>query len=108
MGLKELFPRRSRGAAFARIIRLSRASGCKLELTRRRIVSSMTAPVEPATELNITDIVRGPIPPRVVNTVWPNMLHTRIQNVVDKMGPPPWSVRLLQDERNLVTLIANP
>ena len=35
------------------------------------------------------------------------MLHTRIGDVVEKMGPPPWSVRLLQDERNLVTLIAN-
>src|SRR5205807_1311958 len=67
----------------------------------------MTSPVEPATQLNITDVVSGPIPPRVVNASWPNMLHTRIGDVVEKMGPPPWSVRLLQDERNLVTLIAN-
>ena len=67
----------------------------------------MTSPVEPATQLNITDVVSGPIPPRVVNASWPNMLHTRIGEVVEKMGSPPWSVRLLQDERNLVTLIAN-
>lgn len=68
----------------------------------------MTTPAEPATLLNISDIVSGPIAPRVVNTVSPNMLHTRIADVVGRMGPPPWSVRLLQDERNLVTLIANP
>lgn len=68
----------------------------------------MTTPAEPVTALNITDIVRGPIPPRVMNTQSPNMLHTRIAEVVAKMGPPPWSVRLIQDERNLVTLIANP
>jgi mannose-6-phosphate isomerase-like protein (cupin superfamily) len=68
----------------------------------------MTTPAEPATLLNISDIVSGPIAPRVVNAVSPNMLHTRIADVVARMGPPPWSVRLLQDERNLVTLIANP
>jgi len=28
--------------------------------------------------------------------------------VVAEKGPPPWSVRLIADERNLVTLIANP
>jgi mannose-6-phosphate isomerase-like protein (cupin superfamily) len=67
----------------------------------------MTSPAEPATKLNITDVVTGPIPPRVVNTASPNLLHTRISDVVARMGPPPWSVRLLQDERNLVTLIAN-
>ena len=68
----------------------------------------MTTPAEPVTALTITDIVRGPIPPRVVNTQPPNSLHTRSADVVNKMGPPPWSVRLIQDERNLVTLIANP
>jgi len=67
----------------------------------------MTTPVEPPTLLNIADIVSGPIPPRVVNAVSPNMLHTRVADVVARMGPPPWSVRLIQDERNLVTLIAN-
>ena len=64
--------------------------------------------VQPAPTINITDLVTGPIPPRVINATWPNMLHTRIADVVEKMGPPPWSARLLQDERNLVTLIANP
>jgi mannose-6-phosphate isomerase-like protein (cupin superfamily) len=67
----------------------------------------MTTPAEPVTALNITDIVRGPIAPRSVNAGPPNMLHTRIGEVVARMGPPPWSVRLIQDERNLVTLIAN-
>jgi mannose-6-phosphate isomerase-like protein (cupin superfamily) len=57
--------------------------------------------------LNITDVVQGPMPPRVLNATWPNMLHTRIADVMEQMGPPPWSVRLIQDERNLVTLIAN-
>jgi mannose-6-phosphate isomerase-like protein (cupin superfamily) len=67
----------------------------------------MTTPAEPATLLNIADVVSGPIPPRVVNTAWPNMLRTRIPEVVERMGPPPWSVRLIGDERNLVTLIAS-
>ena len=60
----------------------------------------MTAPTEPQTTLNITDIVSGPIPPRVNNPTWPNSLHTRIADVVAKAGPPPWSVRLIGDERN--------
>ena len=68
----------------------------------------MTSPAEPPTLLNITDIVSGPIAPRVNNPTWPNALHMRIQDVVAQKGPPPWSVRLIQDERNLVTLIANP
>jgi mannose-6-phosphate isomerase-like protein (cupin superfamily) len=68
----------------------------------------MTVPTEPATKLNITDVVSGPIPPRVMNPTWPNSLHMRIADVVAKSGPPPWSVRLIADERNLVTLIANP
>ena len=68
----------------------------------------MTVPTEPATTLNITDVVSGPIPPRVMNPTWPNSLHMRIADVVAKAGPPPWSVRLIADERNLVTLIANP
>ena len=68
----------------------------------------MNGRAEPPTLLNISDIVSGPIPPRVVNPTWPNALHTRIRDVVASAGPPPWSVRLLQDERNLVTLIANP
>src|SRR5919199_4767882 len=58
--------------------------------------------------LTITDLVNGPIPPRVVNATCPNVIHTRIAEVVEKKGPPPWSVCLIRDERNLVTLIANP
>src|SRR5260221_8409937 len=68
----------------------------------------MTSPAEPPTLLNITDIVSGPIAPRVNNPTWPNALHMRIQDVVAQKGPPPWSVRLIQDECNLVTLISNP
>jgi mannose-6-phosphate isomerase-like protein (cupin superfamily) len=56
----------------------------------------------------ITDRVAGPIPPRVLNATWPNVLHTRIDDVVKSMGPPPWSRRIIADERQLVTLIANP
>ena len=63
---------------------------------------------KPAPALNITDVVTGPIAPRVVNATWPNVLHTRIADVAREMGPPPWSRRIIQDERNLVTLIANP
>jgi mannose-6-phosphate isomerase-like protein (cupin superfamily) len=56
----------------------------------------------------ITDRVSGPIPPRVLNATWPNVLHTRVDDVVGRMGPPPWSRRIIADERQLVTLIANP
>jgi mannose-6-phosphate isomerase-like protein (cupin superfamily) len=35
-------------------------------------------------------------------------LHTRVADVVAQMGPPPWSKRIIADERNLVTLIASP
>ncbi len=57
--------------------------------------------------LDIEDQVEGPMPPRVVNAVSPNKLRTRVQEIVDEMGEPPWSVRVIEDERNLVTLIAN-
>ena len=56
--------------------------------------------VKPASTLNITDVVTGPIPPRVTNARWPNVLHTRITDVVEQMGPPPWSKRIIADERN--------
>ncbi len=68
----------------------------------------MPDPSAPSAALNITDLVTGPIPPRVTNATWPNVLHTRISEVVAKQGPPPWSVRIIADERNLVTLIASP
>ena len=58
--------------------------------------------------LEIEDKVVGPIPPRIVNESLPNMLHTRVSEIVEEMGPPPWSKRIIEDERNHVTLIANP
>ncbi len=58
--------------------------------------------------LDIEDQVEGPMPPRVVTPVSPNKLRTRVQEIVEEMGEPPWSVRVIEDERNLVTLIANP
>lgn len=62
----------------------------------------------PEPSLNVTNVVIGPSPPRVMNAAWPNVLHTRIADLVEKMGPPPWAVRIVEDERNLVTLIASP
>jgi mannose-6-phosphate isomerase-like protein (cupin superfamily) len=56
----------------------------------------------------IRDLVEGPIPPDAAQTVWPNVLHTRIADVVGQMGAPPWSKRIIADERQLVTLIASP
>ena len=35
-------------------------------------------------------------------------LLTRVGEVVARMGPAPWSKRIIADERNLVTLIASP
>jgi mannose-6-phosphate isomerase-like protein (cupin superfamily) len=55
----------------------------------------------------IRDLVTGPIPPRATPQGSPNTLRTRVAEVVDKMGPPPWSKRIIADERNLVTLIAS-
>lgn len=57
--------------------------------------------------LNITDVVEnGPISPRVLNASLPNMLHTRISEIVARRGAPPWAERIIQDERNMVSLIA--
>jgi mannose-6-phosphate isomerase-like protein (cupin superfamily) len=64
--------------------------------------------IQAQSALNITDIVSGPIAPRILNAAPPNLLHTRITELVAEKGPPPWSVRVLADERNVVTLIANP
>jgi mannose-6-phosphate isomerase-like protein (cupin superfamily) len=58
-------------------------------------------------ELQIDDQVAGPIPPRVVNSIAPNKLLTRVWEVVEELGDPPWSSRIIEDERNWVTLIAN-
>ena len=53
-------------------------------------------------------IVQGPIPPTAANATWPNVLHTRIADVIAQMKAPPWSKRLIADDRQLVTLIASP
>ena len=50
----------------------------------------------------------GPTRPSVANAAAPNALHTRVAEVVAQMGTPPWSKRIIADERNLVTLIASP
>ena len=55
----------------------------------------------------IRDLVSGPIAPRPSDPASPNTLHTRVAEVVQKMGPAPWSKRIIADERNLVTLIAS-
>ena len=62
--------------------------------------------MDPAT-IVIRDLVTGPIPPRATPEGSPNTLRTRVAEVVDKMGPAPWSKRIIADERNLVTLIAS-
>ncbi|MGH7332525.1 MAG: cupin domain-containing protein [Candidatus Rokuibacteriota bacterium] len=66
----------------------------------------MSSCAGPAT-IVINQLAAGPTPPTVVNTTWPNQLHTRIADVVRQMGSPPWSKRLIADERQLVTLIAS-
>jgi mannose-6-phosphate isomerase-like protein (cupin superfamily) len=57
--------------------------------------------------ITIEDLADGPTAPRS-NATWPNVLHTRVEDVVRQMGAPPWSRRLIADERHLVTLIASP
>jgi mannose-6-phosphate isomerase-like protein (cupin superfamily) len=56
----------------------------------------------------ISRLASGPAPPDSANAPWPNVLHTRIADVMARMGPPPWAQRLIADERQLVTLIASP
>jgi len=58
--------------------------------------------------LIIRDLASGPTPPRVASGSGPNRLHTRVAELVATMGPPPWSRRIIADERQLVTLIASP
>lgn len=67
----------------------------------------MASPPPPAT-IVIGHLATGPTPPAAANATWPNVLHTRIADVSRLMGPPPWSKRLIADERQLVTLIAAP
>ena len=56
----------------------------------------------------IAHLATGPTPPTTASLTWPNVLHTRLADVVAAMGPAPWAKRLIADERQLVTLIAAP
>ena len=56
----------------------------------------------------IERLAEGPTPPDTANATWPNVLHTTIADVMAQMGQPPWSRRIIADERQLVTLIASP
>jgi mannose-6-phosphate isomerase-like protein (cupin superfamily) len=56
----------------------------------------------------IDRLATAPTPPTAASSTWPNVLHTRIADVVAAMGPAPWARRLIADERQLVTLIAAP
>jgi mannose-6-phosphate isomerase-like protein (cupin superfamily) len=64
--------------------------------------------VEAPATLVITNLASGPTPPHAANATWPNVLLTRVAEVVAGMGAPPWSKRIIADERQLVTLIASP
>lgn len=67
-----------------------------------------TDPPAAASTIVITRLASGPTPPDAAAAVWPNVLHTRVRDVIQAMGPPPWSRRIIADERQLVTLIASP
>jgi mannose-6-phosphate isomerase-like protein (cupin superfamily) len=57
--------------------------------------------------ITITRLATGPTPPKAASGDGPNALRTRVAELVARLGPPPWSRRVIQDERQLVTLIAN-
>ena len=58
--------------------------------------------------ITITHLATGPTPPHAASAEGPNTLRTRVADLVARLGPPPWSRRIIQDERQLVTLIATP
>src|SRR6266542_2047708 len=62
----------------------------------------------PPPAILIGPLATAPTAPAAAGATWPNVLHTRIADVARLMGPPPWSKRLIADERQLVTLIATP
>jgi len=62
----------------------------------------------PSTTIVVDRLAASPTPPTAANSTWPNVLHTRVADVVAAMGPAPWAKRLIADERQLVTLIAAP
>jgi mannose-6-phosphate isomerase-like protein (cupin superfamily) len=64
--------------------------------------------VPPPPAIVVSHLAERPAPPTVANATWPNALLTRVADVVQRMGPPPWATRLIADERQLVTLIASP
>jgi mannose-6-phosphate isomerase-like protein (cupin superfamily) len=66
------------------------------------------ADLSPSSTIVIERLASGPLAPDPANTTWPNVLHTRIADVMGQLGPPPWARRLIADERQLVTLIASP
>jgi mannose-6-phosphate isomerase-like protein (cupin superfamily) len=57
--------------------------------------------------ITITHLATGPTAPHAASAEGPNSLRTRVADLAARMGPPPWSRRIIQDERQLVTLIAN-
>ena len=61
-----------------------------------------------AATIVISRLAAGPTPPDPTKAAWPNVLHTRIADVLAQMKEPPWSKRIIADERQLVTLIASP
>ncbi len=56
--------------------------------------------------VDISDLVSGPIPPRKDDGVYPGVLHTRPTDLFDTMGPAPWTLNVISDERNSCDLIA--
>jgi hypothetical protein len=59
----------------------------------------------PRSSIVIERLAAGPMLPTAANPTWSNVLHTRVADVVARMGPAPWATRLIADERQLVTLI---
>ena len=58
--------------------------------------------------LTVTHVAEGPTPPTAANATWPNVLLTRVPELVAQMGPGRWAKRIIADERQLVTLISSP
>jgi mannose-6-phosphate isomerase-like protein (cupin superfamily) len=65
-------------------------------------------PNEVSPTIVIDRLASAPGPPTAASATWPNVLHTRVADLVGQMGAPPWSKRIIADERQLVTLIASP
>jgi mannose-6-phosphate isomerase-like protein (cupin superfamily) len=62
----------------------------------------------PPPTIVISRLADGPTPPTAANAVWPNVLHTRIADLIRQMGSGAWAKRIIADERQLVTLISSP